>query len=113
MRRRKRRLEKRFKRTSSEKDFQTFKVHLRLYVRELRKSKSSFFFKTLSKSNSDSNTAFKTVNSPLKRGKNSPFQAAPTHTYSSSRSFFYKIEKIGASFTPHCNLVRTEVQSSP
>jgi len=69
MRRRKRKLEKRVKKTGSEKDFQIFMAHLSLYVRELRKSKSYFFHKTLSKSSSDSKTAFKAVNFLLNREK--------------------------------------------
>jgi len=79
IRRRKRKLEHRFKKTGSAKDFQSFKTHLSLYVRELRKSKSSFLCKTLSSNSNDSKTAFKTVNFLLNRGKNSPLQADPTH----------------------------------
>jgi len=46
--RRKRNLEYRFKKTGSAKDLQTFNTHLNLNDRELRKSKSFFFSKTLS-----------------------------------------------------------------
>jgi len=56
MRRRKRKLEHRFKKTGSGKDFQSFKG-----VREVRKSKSPFFCKTFNKKSSDTKTAFKTV----------------------------------------------------
>jgi len=81
---RKLKLEHRFKKTGSAKDFQNFGTHLRLYVRELRKSK--FFCKKLSSNSNDSKTAFKTVNFLLNRGKKSPLRAASRHFKFSRRT---------------------------
>ncbi len=113
MRREKRKLEHRFKKTGSAKDLQVFKTHLKLYVHELRKSKSSFFCKKLSKNSCDSKTAFKTVNFLLNRGKKLTAPSAPNACQLFSSYFVEKIEKIRASITPPCSLVRTEVQSPP
>jgi hypothetical protein len=113
MRRKKRKLEGRFKKTGSAQDFQTFKAFLSQYVCELRKSKASFFYKKLSSSCGDSKTAFKCVNFLLNREKKLHIPSSPDACHLFSNYFVDKIQKIRASITPPCNSTPVDLQSPP
>ncbi len=78
MRRRKRKLERRFKKSGSAIDFKNFKAFLSEYVSELRKNKSSFFHKKLSSSCDDPKKPSRQLTSYLIEGKLSQLLVPPT-----------------------------------
>ncbi len=113
MRRRKRKLERRFKKSGSAIYFKNCKAFLSEYVSELRKNKSSFFHKKLSSSCDDPKKAFKTVNFLLNRGKTLSAPSTPDACQLFSSYFVEKIEKIRSSISQPSCLTPLDTHSPP
>ncbi len=112
MRRKKRKLEKRFRRTRSPDDLQCFKDFLRLYNRTLRTCKASFFRKKLSEMKNDPKQISKTVNSLLNRAKTIVYPSAADASELFSSYFVDKINKIRSEISPCANNVVTDIPCS-
>ena len=94
MRRKKRKLEKRYKRTHDPTDLQSFKNVLKIYNRRLRNLKASFFSKKLAALETEPKQLHKTINSLLSRSKKSVYPSAADASELFSANFVEKILKI-------------------
>lgn len=105
MRRRKRKLEKRFRRSRSPEDLQCFKNFLRLYNRKLRFCKAAFFRTRLSETKNDPKAISNTVNSLLNRAKTVVYPSAADASELFASYFVDKINKIRSEIKPCSNPV--------
>ena len=113
MRRKKRNLEKRFKRTHEPSDLQIFKNFLKLYNRRLRNLKASFFSNKLTELATDPKQLHDTINSLLNRSKKSVDPRSADASELFSAYFVEKILKIRSTIKPSATHSSTSMPRAP